>query len=213
ELLTGTTPFDQERLRAAGYDELRRIIREEEPPRPSTRISTLGQAANTVFANRQTDPRRLRQLCRGELDWIVMKALEKDRNRRYEPASAFAADVQRYLADEPVLAGPPSASYRLRKFVKRHRGPVLAATVVLLALVAGIVGTTLGLVEAWRQRDLTEQARQDAVTNADKAKEEERNAKADRDRAEWLLYANQLTMAQQAWESNNAVLAYHYLGS
>jgi serine/threonine protein kinase len=102
ELLTGTTPFDRERLKGVGYDELRRIIREEEPPRPSTRLSTLGQAAITVSARRKSDPKRLSQLCRGELDWIVMKALEKDRNRRYESASAFAADVQRSLHDEPV---------------------------------------------------------------------------------------------------------------
>src|SRR5688500_2226385 len=102
ELLTGTTPFDQERLRTAGFDEMRRIIREEEPAKPSTRISTLGQAAVTVSENRKSDPRRLSQLCRGELDWVVMKALEKDRDRRYESASAFAADVQRYLHDEPV---------------------------------------------------------------------------------------------------------------
>jgi serine/threonine protein kinase len=111
ELLTGTTPFDRERLRTLGYDEIRRIIREEEPPRPSTRLSTLGRAATATSAQRHSDPRRLRQLCRGELDWIVMKALEKDRNRRYETASAFAADVQRYLADEPVQACPPSAAY------------------------------------------------------------------------------------------------------
>src|SRR5262245_8366904 len=102
ELLTGTTPFDRERLVKAGYDEMRRIIREEEPARPSTRMSTLGQAAATVSANRQSDPKKLGQLMRGELDWIVMKALEKDRNRRYETASAFAADVQHYLKDEPV---------------------------------------------------------------------------------------------------------------
>src|SRR5262249_9575037 len=127
ELLTGTTPFDRERFKHAGYDEIRRIVREEEPPRPSTRLSTLGEAAASVSANRGSDPRRLRQLFRGELDWIVRKALEKDRTRRYDTASAFAADVQRYLADEPVQAGPPGAGYRLQKFIKRHRGPVLAA--------------------------------------------------------------------------------------
>src|SRR5581483_9085152 len=97
ELLTGTTPFDQERLRQAGYDEMRRIIREEEPPRPSTRISTLGQAASTGSAQRQSDPKRLSRLFRGELDWVVMKALEKERGRRYESPSAFAGDVRRYL--------------------------------------------------------------------------------------------------------------------
>src|SRR5262249_30435173 len=115
ELLTGTTPFDKERFKQSSYDEIRRIIREEEPARPSTRVSTLGQAAARVAANRESDPRALCRLFRGELDWIVMKALEKDRTRRYETASAFALDVQRYLNDEPVLACPPSAAYRLRK--------------------------------------------------------------------------------------------------
>jgi serine/threonine protein kinase len=142
ELLTGTTPFDQERLRQAGYDEMRRIIREEEPPRPSTRLSTLGAAAQTVSLQRQSEPRRLRQLLRGELDWIVMKALDKERGRRYESASAFAADVQRYLADEPVLACPPSAGYRLRKFVRRHKGKLaVAALILVLSLTAAMVST------------------------------------------------------------------------
>jgi serine/threonine protein kinase/Flp pilus assembly protein TadD len=142
ELLTGTTPFDRERFRGAGYDELRRIIREEEPPRPSTRVSTLGKAATTVSAQRKSDPRRLCQLVRGELDWVVMKALEKDRGRRYETASAFAADVQRYLADEPVQACPPSAKYRLRKFARRNRtGLAVAGLIVFfIALLGGGAG-------------------------------------------------------------------------
>src|SRR5205823_10512042 len=114
-------PFDKERFKEAGYDELGRIIREEEPPRPSTRISTLGQAATTLSAQRKSDPRRLSQLFRGELDWIVMKCLEKDRDRRYESASAFAADVQRYLHDEPVQACPPSTWYRVCKSVRRNK--------------------------------------------------------------------------------------------
>src|SRR5581483_3991875 len=105
ELLTGTTPFDQERLRKAGYDEMRRIIREEEPPKPSTRVSTLGKAAlDTISDCRGTEPRRLSRLLRGELDWVVMKALEKDRDRRYESANDLATDVHRYLGDEPVQA-------------------------------------------------------------------------------------------------------------
>src|SRR5262249_45265179 len=148
ELLTGTTPFDREQLKTVSFDEVRRIIREEEPARPSTRISTLGQAAATVSAQRGSDAKRLSQLFRGELDWIVMKALEKDRNRRYETASAFAADVQRYLNDEPVLACPPSAAYRLRKFVRRYKGPLLAASLVVLALVGGMIGTTWGMLRA-----------------------------------------------------------------
>ncbi|HEY7424483.1 MAG TPA: serine/threonine-protein kinase [Gemmataceae bacterium] len=158
ELLTGTTPFDKERLRQVGYDEMRRIIREEEPPTPSTRMSMPWQTGIRVSAQRQSDAKQLSQLLRGELDWIVMKALEKDRNRRYETAAAFAADVQRYLHDEAVQACPPSASYRLRKFLRRNRGPVLAAAAVLLALIGGIVGTTIGLVGAEQARRAAEVA-------------------------------------------------------
>jgi len=158
ELLTGTTPFDQKRFKEAGYDEMRRIIREEEPPRPSTRISTLGQAATTISKERKSDPGRLSQLFRGELDWIVIKALSKDRNQRYESASAFAADVQHYLNNEPVQACPPSSWYRFRKFVRRNRGPVLAASLVLLALVAGVIGTSVGLLRT-KQAQQTSQRR------------------------------------------------------
>ncbi len=137
ELLTGTTPFDKTRLRAADYDEIRRIIREEEPAKPSTRISTLGDAA-TVSAKRRSDPKRLRQLFRGELDWIVMKALEKDRTRRYETASAFAADVMHYLHDEPVQACPPSAWYRFRKLARRNKRAAVMAGLLVLLLVGAV---------------------------------------------------------------------------
>jgi serine/threonine protein kinase/tetratricopeptide (TPR) repeat protein len=157
ELLTGTTPFDNGRLGMVSDDEIRRIIREEEPARPSTRISTPGPAAAAASANRRSDPRGLRRLFRGELDWIVMKALEKDRNRRYETAGAFAADILRYLRDEPVQACPPSVGYRLRKFVRRNQGPVLAVSLVALALVAGLAVATWGMIRA-------EQARRDALS-------------------------------------------------
>ena len=147
ELLTGTTPFDKERLKQAAFDEVRRIIREDEPPRPCTRLSTMGEQARSISAaQRKSDPKQLGQLVRGELDWIVMKALEKDRARRYETASGLARDVERYLRDEPVEACPPSARYRLSKFVRRNKGPVLAAALVLLTLAVGIIGTTFGLV-------------------------------------------------------------------
>jgi tetratricopeptide (TPR) repeat protein len=109
-----------------------------------------------VAAIRTTEPAKLTKLVRGELDWIVMKALEKDRTRRYETASGLASDVQRYLADDPVVACPPSATYRLRKFVRRHKGPVLTASLVVLALVAGIIGTTWGLIRAEEQRLVVE---------------------------------------------------------
>ena len=142
ELLTGSTPLDRKRLKQAAFAEMLRIIREEEPPKPSTRLSDSADSLPSISAQRHMEPAKLTKLVRGELDWIVMKALEKDRNRRYETANGFAMDVQRYLADEPVLACPPSTAYRLKKFVRRNKGPVLAASLVLLALVAGIVGTT-----------------------------------------------------------------------
>jgi serine/threonine protein kinase/tetratricopeptide (TPR) repeat protein len=160
ELLTGTTPFDKDRLRDAPYDEIRRIIREEEPAKPSTRISTLGQAATTISIQRQSEPRRLRQLFRGDLDWIVMKALEKDRNRRYESASAFAEDVERYLCDEPVSACPPSVGYRFRKFARRNRVALLTAGLVGIALVAG---TVVSVWQAVRATRALEQAKVDAA--------------------------------------------------
>jgi tetratricopeptide (TPR) repeat protein len=152
ELLTGTTPFDKERFKKAAQDEIFRIIREEEPPKPSTRLSESKESLPSISAQRQTEPAKLTKLVRGELDWIVMKCLEKDRNRRFETASGLAADIERYLNDEQVLACPPSAVYRLKKFARRNKGPVLAGAVVLLTLVGGIVGTTFGLLRAEQAR-------------------------------------------------------------
>jgi serine/threonine protein kinase/Flp pilus assembly protein TadD len=148
ELLTGTTPFDQETLRKAALDEMRRIIREEEPPGPSTRLSTLGEALTTTSAKRSSDPRRLNRSVRGELDWIAMKALEKDRRRRYETAGDFAADVMNYLASRPVAACPPSASYRLAKFARRNRGVLTTMAIVSSALMAGTVVSTWQAIRA-----------------------------------------------------------------
>jgi serine/threonine protein kinase/WD40 repeat protein len=148
ELLTGSTPLNPKRIREAAYGEILRMIKEEDAPRPSTRLIDSGPALATISAQRHTEPSRLATLVRGELDWIVMKTLEKDRNRRYESAGGLAADVQRYLKDEPVLAYPPSVGYRLRKVARRHKGPVLAASLVVLALVGGIIGTTWGMLRA-----------------------------------------------------------------
>jgi serine/threonine protein kinase/tetratricopeptide (TPR) repeat protein len=148
ELLTGTTPFDKERLSGASYDEMRRIIREEEPPKPSTRIGTLGQATTVVATNRKTDPKRLGHMIHGELDWIVMKCLEKDRDRRYETANGVALDIRRYLDNEPVQAFPPSTSYRVRKFALRHRRETIAAGVVAAILIVGVIGITWQAVRA-----------------------------------------------------------------
>ncbi len=168
ELLTGTTPFDRDRFGRAAFDELRRIIREEEPPRPSTRLSSLGKTLSTVSASRGTDPAKLAGLVRGELDWIVMKCLEKDRNRRYETANGLARDVQRYLADEVVEARPPSAGYRLRKFLQRHKGPVLAAAALAVSLLAGGAGILAVEMRAEREQAVTaaDQAAREARTTA-----------------------------------------------
>jgi serine/threonine protein kinase/tetratricopeptide (TPR) repeat protein len=179
ELLTGSTPLTRKRIKEAALLEVLRVIREEEPPKPSTRLSSTEELPS-VAAQRQTEPAKLTKLVRGELDWIVMKALEKDRNRRYETANGFALDVQRYLADEPVLACPPSAGYRLRKFVRRNKGPVVAASLVALTLVAGIVGTSWGLVRANKAHDdavaaqLAEAARAEGERKAREAETAER---------------------------------------
>jgi serine/threonine protein kinase len=145
ELLTGTTPLEKKRFKQAAWDEVRRIIREEEPPRPSTRLSST-EVLPSLAACRQIEPAKLTRLIRGELDWIVMKALEKDRNRRYETANGLAMDVQRYLADEVIEARPPSASYRLKKFVRRNRVIVSAASAVAAALLVGVIAF------AWQAR-------------------------------------------------------------
>ncbi len=146
ELLAGSPPFTKKDLEKAGMLEMLRVIREQEPSKPSTKLST-ADGLPTLAANRGTEPAKLTKLVRGELDWIVMKALEKDRNRRYETANGFAMDVQRYLADEPVQACPPSAGYRLRKFARRNKGGLAVAALVLFFLV--LLGSAVG----WALRD------------------------------------------------------------
>jgi eukaryotic-like serine/threonine-protein kinase len=147
ELLTGSTPLERKRLKTAAILEVLRLIREEEPPRPSTRLSTTEELP-VVAANRGLEQKKLSGLVRGELDWIAMKALEKDRNRRYETANEFAQDIERYLADEPVLACPPSGLYRLRKFARRHKGQVTAVAAMLSLLLAGTGVSTWQAVRA-----------------------------------------------------------------
>jgi serine/threonine protein kinase len=161
ELVTGTTPFDEESLKKAGFDEMRRIIREDDPPRPSERVSTLkGDLLSTVADRRQIDPRKLGQSLRGEMDWIVMKCLEKDRNRRYESAGSLASDVERFLADEPVQACPPSLSYRFRKFARRNKKLLAGGGAIAASLVVG-----LGLSTWQYVRATTESVRAQAVSN------------------------------------------------
>ena len=150
ELLAGSPPLDATQFKRGALLEMLRMVREVDPSKPSTKVST-ADALPSIAASRGIDPEQLKRVLRGDLDWIVMKALEKDRTRRYETANGFGADILRHLASEPVLAAPPSRSYRLRKFAGKHRAGVIAANVVLLALVAGVTGTTLGLFEARRQ--------------------------------------------------------------
>ena len=150
ELLTGTTPFERKRLNEAAFDEVLRIIREEEPPRPSTRLST-SETLPSVAAHRHTEPSRLCNEVRGELDWIVMRSLEKDRQRRYQTASALADDIEHYLTDKPVQACPPSTAYRLKKFVRRNRAGVLAGSAIAAALLLGMTLAVAGFVHARRE--------------------------------------------------------------
>jgi len=148
ELLVGALPFDSKELRSGGFEGIRKKIREEEPRRPSVRLSTLGDRATDSARVRGLELQLLQKELRGDLDWITMRALEKDRARRYASAADLARDLGRYLADEPVWATPPSAGYRARKFVRRHRVAVVTASLLALALIAGAAGTTLGLLRA-----------------------------------------------------------------
>jgi len=166
ELLTGVTPFDGETLRNAALDEIRRMIRDTEPPKPSTRLHTLGERLTEVAKHRQTEPATLNRLVRGDLDWIVMKCLEKDRGRRYDTANNLADDIERHLDHQPVSASPPGAGYRLSKFVRRHRMGVALGASVAVALVGGLAFALVGFAEARRERDRALRAEQQAETEA-----------------------------------------------
>jgi tetratricopeptide (TPR) repeat protein/tRNA A-37 threonylcarbamoyl transferase component Bud32 len=175
ELLTGTTPFTNDELMSKGFEEMMRIIREVEPHRPSLRLSSNGDTASSTAEQRRLDGPKLRSILEGDLDWIVMKCLEKDRQHRYESASGLAADIGRHLAGEPVAAAPPSVVYRVRKFVRRHRGRAVAACVVAVALVLGMIGTGLALRRALRaESSLREQlAQTQAAREAEKDRADE----------------------------------------
>ncbi|MGI9517919.1 MAG: protein kinase domain-containing protein, partial [Pirellulaceae bacterium] len=188
EILTGTTPFTSQRLRNAALDEVIRIIRDEEPPRPSTRISTTKNIAN-IAASRHVEPAKLSALVRGELDWIVMKAMEKDRTRRYETANGLAMDIRRYLDDEPVLACPPSAGYRLRKFAHKNRSWLTAAGLIAATLVAAAAISIVLAIQSTQQRDRAVRAEQTtnaALTREQDALRKERVARTDAQKAQQL---------------------------
>jgi serine/threonine protein kinase/tetratricopeptide (TPR) repeat protein len=210
ELLTGTTPLGRKRLREAALDELVRLIKQEEPPRPSVRLSSSGNLAK-IAAARKTEPARLSKLVKGEIDWIVMKCLEKDRTRRYETANGLARDVERYLHDEPVEACPPSASYRLRKYARKHRAAFATAAGFAALLLLGTAVSTWQAIRATTaetvaraESDAKEQARQEeeqqrkaAVAEKERADEEAEVAKAVSD-----FLANDL-LRKADWRAQN----------
>jgi len=176
ELLAGTTPFDREKLRSSAYDEMLKTIRETEPPKPSTRLNTLGDALSDVARHRHAESSELCKIIRGDLDWVVMKALEKDRTRRYETANELAVDVERHLRDEPVVAGPPGTVYRFHKFVRRNRAGVTFGVLVAATLVIGLFLATLGFAQASRQRNRAEanfQKAREAVDEMTRVAEEQ----------------------------------------
>ncbi len=168
ELLTGTTPLQRQEMREVTVLELLRIIREDETPTPSHRLSTIHDLFS-VAASRGVEPRALSHVVRGDLDWIVMKCLEKDRNRRYSAANGIARDIERFLSDEPIEAGPPGAGYRMRKFLWRNRWAAAVVTILLLTMYGGIVGTSIGLIQASRGRAAASQALQVAEHQRDRA--------------------------------------------
>jgi eukaryotic-like serine/threonine-protein kinase len=218
ELLTGSTPLERQRLREAAYGEIVRLIKEEEPPRPSTRLSSSGAALAGISQQRGSEPEQLTKLVRGELDWIVMRCLEKDRTRRYETASCLARDVERFLKDEPVEACPPTAGYKLRKFARKNKKLLVTAAAFAALLLLGVVAS------GWQAVRATE-AEAVADGNAAHAQEKEREANQQRDEAQKqrdevqalnatlretqaqlqrTLYAAHINLAQHAWEKGRS---------
>ena len=172
ELLTGSTPLERAKLRQAAYSEILRRIREEEPTKPSTRLSESKDALPSISAQRKMEPARLTKLVRGDLDWIVMKCLEKDRTRRYETANGFARDIQRYLDGDPVEACPPSASYKLRKFARKHRAALATVGAFALLLVAA-TAISAGLA-IWANHERVRAIKAEDAAKEQKGRAEER---------------------------------------
>ena len=196
ELLTGTTPFQKADLDQAGFDEQRRIIREQEPPRASERISNLGETATTVAEHRRTDARKLNQQVRGDLDWILHMALEKDRTRRYESPKDFAQDVTDYLVNEPVKARPPTIGYRAAKYLRRNRVAIAVTGLLLASLTLGLIGTAWQARVAWRET--RETGRQTII-----AEEALDDARLSEQEANDSLYFALVGSAWDAWRVGN----------
>jgi serine/threonine protein kinase len=179
EILTGTTPFESNRLRSSSWPEVQRIIREEDPPIPSNRVSTSAtqKTTTTTASHENWEPAKLASRLRGDLDWIVMKAMDKDRTRRYSTVCELSEDIDNYLTDQPVEASPPSVSYRMRKFTKRHRGPILAAGMALAALLLGLATTTATMMWALEERSRAQEERSRAQQATIRAEDQAVRAK------------------------------------
>ena len=210
ELLTGTTPLGRERLRTAALHELVRLIKEEEAPRPSVRLSSSDHLPK-IAAARKTEPDRLPKLVRGELDWIVMKCLEKDRTRRYDSAGGLARDVEHYLADEPVEAGPPGAGYRLRRALRKYRTPLRVAGAFLLLLVVGTVASTWQAIRATVAEQAAESRKREAELARGQAElRRDELARLNED-LRHTHYTEEMNLARVAWDENNLGLTHELL--
>lgn len=219
ELLTGTTPFESTRLNTVPFDELRRIIREEEPPRPSVKLTTLTLKASKLSTQRRLECQAQANLLRGELDWIVIKSLEKDRRRRYESAADFARDVRRFLNHQPVIARPPTTLYRLRKFAERNQVVFATTSLVTLSMVTGTAISTWQAIRATQAYAEAESLRQAAVDSADRLKEANvllDSARANADEGRWPLALTQYTRATElkpdhylTWSGRGSLYARH----
>ena len=214
ELLAGSPPIDAKQFKRGAILEMLRMVREVDPPRPSTKVST-ADALPSIAASRDIEPAHLKRALQGDLDWIVMMALEKDRTRRYETANGFAADILRHLAHEPVVAAPPSRAYRLRKFVRKHRGAVIAASLVLVALLGGLAAVaavqTVANARLAASLDRETSANTALALANDKLVESRAAVQEQLTRSEWLAYAGKLMQAQNDFEAGDGGLALHYL--
>jgi hypothetical protein len=204
ELLTGKTPFDAKELLAAGFEEMRRTIREKEPAKPSTRLSTMGDADLTTVANhRQTEPGKLSTLLRGDLDWIVMKALEKDRSLRYETANGLAMDIHRHINNETVIARPPGKLYRFEKLVRRNKLAFAAGAAVALVLALGIAASTWQAIRATRAERTQNRLRETAQVAQTNEMQLRQRAEIQELDARRQAYASDMNLVQQALVLNN----------
>ena len=218
ELLTGAAPFDKDTFRRAALDEVRRIIREVEPPKPSTRLKTLGPKLAAVAKSHKTDPTKLPQELEGDLDCIIMQCLEKERSRRYNTATALAQDLERQLTNQPVLARPPSLGYRANKFLRRNRALTLTASLITITLLLGVIISTWQAFRATRAESEEKRQRQIAQAETTKAREAEAAEKQQRQRAmdgeayaRSLLYAANMNLVEKEWEQNNIARVHELL--